>query len=148
MSGNSRVTTGSVWSIPSVSRPTTSPATLRSTRTSSTANVATHWLPLRRNICPLPRCSGPVDRRPETVAMQLVGVHLHALPGAGGHHRFPLVVHVEHQRLGLLAAVAEGLLKNPGHVRHEVHRIVPDDGHPGAIIGRFFLDLRCLDGSD
>src|SRR5512142_537611 len=108
MSGKRRETTGSVWSIPSVNRPTTSPATLRRTRTSSTAKVATHCVPLRRNIRPLPQgCSSPVDRRPETVAMQLVGVHLHALPGAGGDHRLALVVHIEHQLFGPLPAVAE-----------------------------------------
>src|SRR5690349_4301474 len=106
--------------MPSVSRPTTSPATLRSTRTSSTANVATHVLPLRRNICPLPRCSVPVHRRPETVSVQLVGVHLHALARAGADHRPALVVHVEHQRLRLLFRETEDLLKNPGHVRHEI----------------------------
>src|SRR3954470_4781485 len=109
MSGNSRETTGSSWSMPSVSRPTTSPATLRSTRTSSTAKLATHWLPLRRNICSLPRCSGAVDRRPESVTVQLVGVHLHALASAGGDHRLALVVHVQHQLLGLLLAIAEKL---------------------------------------
>src|SRR5687768_2956705 len=109
--------------MPSVSRPTTSPATLRSTRTSSTANVATHVLPLRRNICPLPRCSVPVHRRPETVSVQLIGVHLHALTRTRADHRPAFRVHVEHQRLGFLLRVAEELLKNPGHVRHEVDRI-------------------------
>src|SRR4051794_18637035 len=116
MSGNRRETTGSPWSMPSVSRPTTSPATLRSTRTSSTAKVATHWLPLRRNICPLPRFSGPVHRRPETVSVQLIGVHLHTLARTDAHHSLAFRVHVQHQGLGLLLAVTEELLKNPGHV--------------------------------
>src|ERR1700759_4279197 len=99
MSGKSRETTGSPWSMPSVRRATTSPATLRSTRTSSTAKVATHWLPLRRNISSPREISGPVDRRPETVSVQSVGVHFHALPGAGGDHRLALGVHVHHELL-------------------------------------------------
>src|SRR5687767_11224061 len=110
MSGKRRETTGSVWSIPSVSRPTTSAATLRSTRTSSCANVATQCPPLRRNIFfPHPICrivgtpcrSTPVDRGPETVSVQLVGVHLHALPRADGNHRLAVRVHIHHQFLGL-----------------------------------------------
>src|SRR5919107_5391658 len=146
MSGKSRPTTGSVWSKPSVSRPTTSPATLRSTRTSSMAKAATHSLPLRRNISRSP--SGPVHRRPQPVAVQLRGVHLHALAGATGDDGSSLVVHVQHELLGLLVAVAEKLLEDPGHVRHQIDRIVPDDGDPGPVIGRDLLDLRRLDGCD
>src|SRR4051812_13121603 len=95
-----------------------------------------------------PRSSGPVHRRPETVSMQLVGVHLHALAGTGGDHRLALDVDVHHELLGLFPAVAEELLEDPGHVRHEVDRIVPDDGHPRPVIGRCFVDLRRLGGSD
>src|SRR5689334_19935248 len=135
MSGKSRATTGSVWSIPSVSSATTSPATLRSTRTSSTAKVATHWLPLRRNISS-PRGSRPVHRRPQTVSVQLVGVHLHTLAGAGRHHGLALDMHVHHEFLGLLVAVTEKPLEDPGHVRHEVDRIVPDDRHPRPVVDR------------
>src|SRR4051812_43949525 len=146
MSGKSRPTTGSEWSKPSVSRPTTSPATLRSTRTSSTANAATHSLPLRRNIRRSP--SRAVYRRPQSVAVQLGRVHLHALPSTAGNDCSALVVHVQHQLLGLFVAVTEKLLEHPGHVRHEIDRIVPDDGDPGPVISRDLLDLRRLDGCD
>src|SRR4051794_6814664 len=122
MSGNRRSTTGSPCWKPSVSRSTTSPAILRSTRTSSIANVATAAWPLRRNIA-YPT-SGTINGRPQTVAVQLRGVHLHALASARGHHCLALVVHVHHQLLGLVVAVAEQLLEHPGHVRHEVDRIV------------------------
>src|SRR3954451_1050893 len=108
MSGNRRSTTGSPWSKPSVSRSTTSPATLRSTRTSSVSNVATQTRPLRRNINP-PAQSRPVHGCPQTVSVQLRSVHLHALPRAVGNDRFALVVHIEHQLLGLFVAVAEEL---------------------------------------
>src|SRR4051794_37184058 len=132
MSGKSRSTTGSSWSNPSVNRSTTSPATLRSRRTSSLANVATHTWPLRRNIN-TPAQSRPVDGRPQTVSVQLRSIHLHALPGTAGNHGLALVVHIQHQLLGLLLAVSEKLLKNPGHVRHEVDRVVPHDGDPGPV---------------
>src|SRR5919112_1429744 len=111
MSGNSRSTTGSVRSNPSVSRSTTSLATLRRTRTSSMAKVATHWRPLRRNIVKPPALV-PVDRGPEAVTVQLSGIQLHLLPRPRGHHGLALVVHVQHQLLGLVAAVAEKLLEH------------------------------------
>src|SRR5687768_7559603 len=123
MSGNSRPTTGSPWSKPSVSRATTSAATLRSTRTSSTANAATHSLPVRRNMPSPPARSRPVHRCPQAIPVQLGGVHLHALACTGGDHRLALVVHVQHQLLGLVPAVPEVLLEHPGDVRHEIHRI-------------------------
>src|SRR4051794_1011584 len=147
MSGNRRSTTGSPWSKPSVSRSTTSPATLRSTRTSSVSNVATQTWPLRRNINP-PAQSRSVHSCPQTVSVQLRSIHLHALPRADGDHGFALVVHIQHQLLGLIPAVAEKLLKNPRHIRHQIDRVVPHDGDPQPVISRHLLDLRRLDGND
>ena len=45
-------------------------------------------------------------------------------------HRPAVVVHLEHQLLGLLLVVAEVLGEHVGHVGHQVDRVVPHDGHP------------------
>src|SRR3954449_13204105 len=100
MSGKSRSTTGSPCSNSSVSRLTTSPATLRNTGTSSTANLATHTWPLRRNINPPAQSrtapSHLVHGRPEAIAVELRGVQFHPLARARGDDRLALVVHVQH----------------------------------------------------
>ena len=44
-----------------------------------------------------------------------------------------LVVDVEHELGGLLLAVAEELLEDVGHVRHQVDRVVPDDDQPRPV---------------
>ena len=43
----------------------------------------------------------------------------------------PVVVHLQHQLLGLLLVVAEVAAEDVGHVAHQVHRVVPHDGDPG-----------------
>jgi hypothetical protein len=37
---------------------------------------------------------------------------------------------VHHEQLGLRTVVVEVLHEDVGHVRHEVDRVVPDDGDP------------------
>ena len=49
------------------------------------------------------------------------------LAGPAADDRLALVVDVEHERGGLLAAVPEELLEHEGDVAHEVYRVVPDD---------------------
>src|SRR4029450_11926907 len=71
--------------------------------------------------------------RPEAVAMEAVDVELGLLPGAAGHHRLALVVHVQHQPGGLPPVVAEQLLEHEHHIRHQVDGVVPDDHHPGDV---------------
>ena len=45
----------------------------------------------------------------------------------------PVRVHVHHQLLGLVARVAEVGLEHVRDVGHQVHRVVPDDGHPRGV---------------
>ena len=90
---------------------------------------------------PLPLAhAGPAQRsccivahRP--AAVQFGHVDLHRLPAARRHHGLALVVHLQHQLGGVRFAVAEQLLEHVGHVGHQVHRIVPDDGHPRTVGG-------------
>ena len=42
-------------------------------------------------------------------------------------------MHLHHQFRRVRFAVAEELLEHIGHVRHQVHRVVPDDRHPGDV---------------
>src|SRR5687768_2105457 len=70
---------------------------------------------------------------PQPVLVEAEHVHLRPLPGTGGHHGPALVVHVEHELGGFLAAVAEQLLEHERDVGHEVYGIVPDDHEPGAV---------------
>src|SRR5262249_47630122 len=138
-SGNSRSTTGSSRSNPSGSRPITSVATCRHTATSPAANPATPGSPCPRTTLTVPsRSLGGarsrlVRRGPERVAVQAGAVVFHPLAGSAGDRRLALVVHVKHQRLGLVAAVPEQLLEHPRHVRHQVHWIIPDDRDPGSV---------------
>src|SRR5580658_9682857 len=80
--------------------------------------------------------------RPQAVAVQHLDVVLHRLPGPGGDHRLALVVHVEHQLGGLLLRVPEDVLEHVGHVRHQIHRVVPHDGDPGPIRHGFICGPR------
>src|SRR5699024_3242311 len=74
-----------------------------------------------------------LEGRPQPVTVHCLGVGLHLLPGAGGDHGAPLLVHLHHQLLGLLTWIAEVGLKDPGDVGHQVHRVIPDDGDPGQV---------------
>src|SRR4051812_36773625 len=84
--------------------------------------------------------------------VQAEDVELGLLPTAVRHRGPALLVHVEHQPLGLGQRVAEELLQHEGHVLHEVDRVVPDDDHPGSVrigdvVRRDLLDLgRCRHG--
>src|SRR5262249_19234868 len=55
-------------------------------------------------------------------------------------------MHVEHELFGLLLVETEQLLEHPRHVRHQVYRVIPDDGDPWTIALRDLLDLGRLCG--
>ena len=65
--------------------------------------------------------------------MQALDVVLHLLPGPRRDSGPAFVMHLEHQLLRLGLRIPEELLKDVRDVLHEVHRIVPDDRHPGVV---------------
>ena len=68
-------------------------------------------------------------------------VELGALTLAARHNGLALGVHVHHQLRRLLKGVAEQLLQDERHIRHEVDRVVPHDHLPGAVVaGRVLVD--------
>src|SRR6476620_11018761 len=71
--------------------------------------------------------------RPEAVAVQRRDVDLALLLLARSDDRLPFGVHVPHQLLGFRLRVAEQFLEHPGHVGHQVDRVVPDDHDPGDV---------------
>src|SRR5262245_16834823 len=87
-----------------------------------------------------------VDRGPQPVAVQAGRVILHPFASARGDDRLALVVHVEHQLLGLVLAVPKELLQHPRDVGHQVDRIVPDDRHPCGVDVRYVSHVRYFDG--
>ena len=80
--------------------------------------------------------------------VEAVDVELGAFPGARRDHCPALVVDVEHQLGGLLLRVAEELLEDEGHERHQVDRVVPYDDQPWPVRGgRLVDDGRHVDRS-
>src|SRR6187402_1717816 len=84
---------------------------------------------------------------PQAVAVHRLDVALHLLARAVGHDGLALLVDVEHQLVRLLLGVAEVLLEDECDVAHQVHRVVPDDGHPRLVgdddlVGVGLLDLH------
>ncbi|MBD2759137.1 nicotinate phosphoribosyltransferase [Yimella sp. cx-573] len=81
--------------------------------------------------------------------MHRSGIGLHALAGAVRDSSTTVVVHGQHQLLGLLPGVAEVGLEDPRDVGHQVDRVVPDEGHPSLVdldIGVEVDDLFDLGG--
>src|SRR5699024_6891099 len=74
-----------------------------------------------------------LHRCPQARSMQLRDIALHLFLRPAGYQGPALVVNVQHQLGGVLLAVTEDLLEHVGHIRHEVHRVVPDDGLPGFV---------------
>src|SRR5437660_7003590 len=85
-----------------------------------------------------------LHRGPQAVLVEAEDVELGLLPGPARHHRLALVVDVEHELGGLLAAVAEQLLEHPRHVGHEVDGVVPHDHDPGSVGLDQVADVRLL----
>src|SRR5919107_5232548 len=86
-----------------------------------------------------------LQRGPEAVVVHRADVALHLLAGAGGDDRLAVVVDLEHELLRAGPAVAEVLLEDEGHVRHEVDRVVPDDRLPGPVEHRGLIEPLLLD---
>src|SRR6478735_2201893 len=102
----------------------------RSRSASNPENVAM-IRPLRRcRVKPLIASSLLLERGPQAVLVHGLDVSLHLLARAVADHRPAVVVDLEHQLLGLLLVVAEVGAEHVGDVAHQVHRVVPDDGHP------------------
>ncbi len=66
-------------------------------------------------------------------------IALHFLPSSIGDDRPALIVHVEHESLSFGLVVLEVGHKHVGDVGHQVDRVVPDNGDPGALHGGFEL---------
>src|SRR4051794_2281281 len=96
------------------------PARLRRRSASKAVKVATAPPP---RMPPKPRCRrSPIralHRGPEAVLVHGPHVALHLLAAAGRDHRAAVLVHLQHQLLGLLARVAEVLLEHEGDVGHQ-----------------------------
>src|ERR1035437_9472106 len=87
---------------------------------------------------------------PQPVLMETINIELGPITGARRHHGPTLHVDIHHQLGRLLLRVAEQLLKDERHERHQVDRIVPDDHHPRSVRRRRLVgggtDVSCRNG--
>ena len=77
--------------------------------------------------------------------MHRLHVTLHLLAAAAGHDRLALVVHGQHQLVGLLLGVAEVVAEHVRDVRHQVDRVVPHDRDPRVLELDDVVDVGLVD---